>query len=347
VHASSTTAAPLPPSADRWPAPLPHSFWHIACCGPQELAKFFWGYAVIVAALILVWLLKEAIDFVRVKADNKRVDRSGFDLGGRAAGTRCRLLLRSRRMVDPSWWPRSSRPAAQSVCQQCGGSHVAQVTSHSGSARRHAMLGHSASAANWASSPPALQGASLPSLLWLQASKLPGGIPMNGNFAPVLLQRRPKESGLPIAGHGIPGHGVRSKVADEQVTAISMRSALCIHSPAWRPACLLASCPAWTTMSWCVLQSHSRPAGVLDGVDEHVHQTSTLPAALQAAMEAANAAKGPPPVGDSYNGGGATTGLLHPGAAAAGVGPTNGYGGTTGHLHQGGAAPGGVEMARY
>ena len=30
--------------------------------------------------LILVWLLKEAIDFVRVKADNKRVDRSGFEV---------------------------------------------------------------------------------------------------------------------------------------------------------------------------------------------------------------------------------------------------------------------------
>ena len=40
---------------------------------------------------------------------------------------------------------------------------------------------------------------------------------MNGNFAPVLLQRRPKDSGLPIAGHGIPGNGMRSKVADEQV----------------------------------------------------------------------------------------------------------------------------------
>ena len=40
---------------------------------------------------------------------------------------------------------------------------------------------------------------------------------MNGNFAPVLLQRRPKDSGLPIAGHGIPGNGMRGKVADEQV----------------------------------------------------------------------------------------------------------------------------------
>ena len=32
-------------------------------------------------ALILVWLTKEAIDFVRVKADNKRVDRAGFEVG--------------------------------------------------------------------------------------------------------------------------------------------------------------------------------------------------------------------------------------------------------------------------
>ena len=31
-------------------------------------------------ALILMWLAKEAIDFVRVKADNKRVDRSGFEV---------------------------------------------------------------------------------------------------------------------------------------------------------------------------------------------------------------------------------------------------------------------------
>jgi hypothetical protein len=54
----------------------------------------------------------------------------------------------------------------------------------------------------------------------LQATKLPGGIPMNGNFAPVLLQRRPKDSGLPIAGHGIPGNGMRGKVADEQVGCI-------------------------------------------------------------------------------------------------------------------------------
>jgi hypothetical protein len=47
---------------------------------PQELAKFFWGYAIIVGALILVWLAKEAIDFIRVKADNKRVDRAGFEV---------------------------------------------------------------------------------------------------------------------------------------------------------------------------------------------------------------------------------------------------------------------------
>jgi hypothetical protein len=41
---------------------------------------------------------------------------------------------------------------------------------------------------------------------------------MNGNFAPVLMQRRPAESGLPIAGHGIPGYNnTRPKVADEQV----------------------------------------------------------------------------------------------------------------------------------
>ena len=38
---------------------------------------------------------------------------------------------------------------------------------------------------------------------------------MNGNFASIFLQRRIKESGLPIAGHGIQG-GPR-KVADEQV----------------------------------------------------------------------------------------------------------------------------------
>ena len=64
-------------------------------------------------------------------------------------------------------------------------------------------------------------------------------------------------------------------------------------------------------------------------------------------MAAANAHKGPAPVGDGFSGGGHTTGMLHPGAAAGGVGPIDGYGNTTGHLHQGGTAPRGVEMARY
>ena len=45
--------------------------------------------------------------------------------------------------------------------------------------------------------------------LSLQASRLPGGVPMNGNLAPVFLQRRPKDAGLPIDGHGVP-----SKVRD-------------------------------------------------------------------------------------------------------------------------------------
>lgn len=62
-------------------------------------------------------------------------------------------------------------------------------------------------------------------LHWLQASQLPGGIPMNGNFAPVLLQRRPKDSGLPIAGHGIAGNGMRGKVADEQVCCCMLQHA--------------------------------------------------------------------------------------------------------------------------
>jgi hypothetical protein len=34
-----------------------------------------------VGALILLWLAKEAIDSVRVRADNKRVDRAGFEVG--------------------------------------------------------------------------------------------------------------------------------------------------------------------------------------------------------------------------------------------------------------------------
>ena len=33
-----------------------------------------------------MWLAKEAIDFVRVKADNKRVDRAGFEVSCRSAG---------------------------------------------------------------------------------------------------------------------------------------------------------------------------------------------------------------------------------------------------------------------
>ena len=35
---------------------------------------------------------------------------------------------------------------------------------------------------------------------------------MNGNFAPVFLQRRPKDAGLPIDGHGVPSK-VRAKQA--------------------------------------------------------------------------------------------------------------------------------------
>ena len=41
---------------------------------------------------------------------------------------------------------------------------------------------------------------------------------MNGNFAPMFLQRRPKDAGLPVDGHGIP-----SKVRDDQVAAAAER----------------------------------------------------------------------------------------------------------------------------
>jgi hypothetical protein len=47
----------------------------------DETSKFYWAYGIILGALALLWLAKEAIDFVRVRADNKRVDRAGFEVG--------------------------------------------------------------------------------------------------------------------------------------------------------------------------------------------------------------------------------------------------------------------------
>ena len=56
----------------------------LTCCSRlQEAKKFFWGYGVVLAALAALWLGKEAADFVRVSADNKRVDRSGFEVSSR------------------------------------------------------------------------------------------------------------------------------------------------------------------------------------------------------------------------------------------------------------------------
>lgn len=70
----------------------------------------------------------------------------------------------------------------------------------------------------------------------LQASRLPGGVPMNGNFAPVFLQRRPKDGRLPIAGHGL-----RAKVVDEEVTAhhLNPPSSVCESATASPLACSL------------------------------------------------------------------------------------------------------------
>ena len=48
----------------------------------DETSKFYWAYGIILGALALLWLAKELIDFVRVKADNKRVDRAGFEVIG-------------------------------------------------------------------------------------------------------------------------------------------------------------------------------------------------------------------------------------------------------------------------
>ena len=46
----------------------------------DETSTFYWAYGIILGALALLWLAKEAVDFVRVKADNKRVDRAGFEV---------------------------------------------------------------------------------------------------------------------------------------------------------------------------------------------------------------------------------------------------------------------------
>jgi hypothetical protein len=56
------------------------------CIDLQEAHKFYWGYAIIIGAIILVWLLKEVIDFFRVTADNKRVDRGGHEVISRVCG---------------------------------------------------------------------------------------------------------------------------------------------------------------------------------------------------------------------------------------------------------------------
>ena len=47
---------------------------------------------------------------------------------------------------------------------------------------------------------------------------------MNGNFAPVFLQRRPKDSGLPIDGHG-----VLSKVHAKQAAAAAEPTGIAEH----------------------------------------------------------------------------------------------------------------------
>ena len=63
------------------------------CIKLQEAHKFYWGYAIIIGAIILVWLLKEVIDFFRVTADNKRVDRGGHEVFHRVCGTCMRFIM--------------------------------------------------------------------------------------------------------------------------------------------------------------------------------------------------------------------------------------------------------------
>jgi hypothetical protein len=57
---------------------------HVSACYLQEYSDetstFYWAYGIILGALALLWLAKEAVDFVRVKADNKRIDRAGFEV---------------------------------------------------------------------------------------------------------------------------------------------------------------------------------------------------------------------------------------------------------------------------
>lgn len=40
--------------------------------GCQELHKFWWGYAVALGAIVLLWLAKEVIDFFAVLSSNRR-----------------------------------------------------------------------------------------------------------------------------------------------------------------------------------------------------------------------------------------------------------------------------------
>ena len=70
----------------------------------QEEYKFWWGYAIVLGAIILLWLSKEVIDVFRVLAANRKVGPDGFTV-------RQRLFHRAK-LSQLVWYLRRRRLAA-------------------------------------------------------------------------------------------------------------------------------------------------------------------------------------------------------------------------------------------
>lgn len=67
----------------------------------QELAKFFWGYTIALGAIILLWVAKEAVDFVQVTAANRRAIKDGYEVRTRGGCEACRGMVPPLPMVSP------------------------------------------------------------------------------------------------------------------------------------------------------------------------------------------------------------------------------------------------------
>ncbi len=67
----------------------------------QELAKFFWGYTIALGAIILLWVAKEAVDFVQVTAANRRAIKDGYEVRTRGYEVRTRDGCEAYRAMVP------------------------------------------------------------------------------------------------------------------------------------------------------------------------------------------------------------------------------------------------------